>query len=281
MTSAGSMASRPSSVHSACSRVCHVSAVDASGDERRNRSRVAALDEQALRGVAPPAVRMRQRFHELGGRGVSQRRAGVARRRLVHHAVDAAESGAPIEPALENLIAQVFGDRDAVLDDAAIQIGDVERAVGRIGQIDRPEALVGGGEELSARVGLARGQALAAVLEDEARHEVRRRFGDEHVAVELRRQTVAAIDRRRAHRGELEQRSVGAIDARLIGAVGARIRPDRPDDVQVFVAGGEPLVAAAGADQVGVARVVVRSGPGRRAPPIRWCCDRSGRRRLR
>ena len=58
---------------------------------------------------------------------------GVARRRLVHHAVDAAESGAAIEAALEDLIAQVFGDRDAVLDDAAVHVGDVQRAVGRTG----------------------------------------------------------------------------------------------------------------------------------------------------
>ena len=131
-----------------------------SGDHRL----VAALDEQLLRGVAPPAVRVRQRCHQLRAACASPARASVSRsRRLVHDAIDAAEPGRPFELVRHDVIAQVLRDVGALLDHAAIHVDDVERAVGGVGQEDRPEALVGGGEELRLVVGLARPQRPAVV----------------------------------------------------------------------------------------------------------------------
>ena len=51
---------------------------------------------------------------------------------------------------------------------AAIHVDDVQRAVGRVGQIDRPEALVGRREELGVVVRLARPQRRAVVADDDA-----------------------------------------------------------------------------------------------------------------
>jgi hypothetical protein len=60
----------------------------------------------------------------------------------VHDPVDAAESGPLIEPALEDLIPQVLGDGDAVLDDAAVHVRDIQGAVGRVRRVHRPEPFV-------------------------------------------------------------------------------------------------------------------------------------------
>ena len=143
-----------------------------------------------------------------------------------------------------------------MLDDPAIHVGDVHRSVGRIRDEDWTEAFVGGGQELAAGIRFARGHAPAVVFDDQARHQVGGGLGDEHVSVDVRRQTIAAIDERPADRGELGERPVGAVDAGLIGAVGPGIRTHRPDDVEVFVAGGEAFVAPAGPHQVRVTGVV-------------------------
>ena len=121
-----------------------------------------------------------------------------------------------------------------MLDDAAIHVDDVERAVGRVRE-DRPAGTARRSTRGTrrARYALRAAHRRAVVVEDEAADEVGGRLGDEHVAVELGRQPIAAIDHRRADGRELRQRAVRAIDAGLIGAVGARIRPHRPDDVQV------------------------------------------------
>ena len=72
---------------------------------------------------------------QLRRRRRRQRRRRVAARRLVHDAVDAAEAGRLLELVREDVIAQVLGDVGALLDDAAIHVDDVERAVGRVRQI--------------------------------------------------------------------------------------------------------------------------------------------------
>ena len=125
-----------------------------------------------------------------------------------------------------------------MLEDPAIHVDDVERAVGRIGQIHGPEALVGRGQELPLVVRLSRAQRASVVAQDDAADEIGGRLGDEDISVEIRRQPIAAVHERRADGRELGQRAVGAIDAGLIRAVGARVRAHGPDDVQLV--GGRP-----------------------------------------
>ena len=64
-----------------------------------------------------------------GGGRFRQRRLPVAPRRVVHHAIDAPVAARPIELARQDLVAQIFRDVCHVLDDAAIHVDDVERAV--------------------------------------------------------------------------------------------------------------------------------------------------------
>ena len=165
ITSAGVSRSIPSSVHSACSRVRGSGALDASVGQRRHDGRVLALDQQPLRRVAPPAVRVRQRLHQASrtrrptspasDRGAScrGRRGRCGRSRSAARAVR------------DDVIAQVLGDEAAVLDDAAIHVDDVERAVGRVRQIHRPEALVGRRQELRRVVRLLRLERRAVVAQ--------------------------------------------------------------------------------------------------------------------
>ncbi len=82
---AGSIASRPSSVQSACSRVRQSGADAASRLRRRHHGLVRALDQNSLRRVAPPADRMRQRLHQLRRRRVRKRRLRPARIRPRSH----------------------------------------------------------------------------------------------------------------------------------------------------------------------------------------------------
>ena len=92
MTVAGSMASRPSSVHSACSFVARIGRALSQLHQRRHDRLRIPLDQQPLRRVAPPAVRVRQRLDELRRRRCRERVHGVALRRLVHDAIDAAQA---------------------------------------------------------------------------------------------------------------------------------------------------------------------------------------------
>ena len=98
-------------------------------------------------------------------------------------------------PRRDDLVAQVFRDVAAVLNDAAVHVHDVQRAVGRRRQIHRPEALVGRREELARSYAFARAQRRAVVADDDAADQFAGRLGDEDVAVQIRRQPIAAIDR--------------------------------------------------------------------------------------
>ena len=84
------------------------------------------------------------------------RRTESRARRFVDDAIDPAESGGLLQPAREDLVAQIHREREAMLDDPAIHVGDVHRAVGRVREEDRTEALVGRRQELAALVRFAR-----------------------------------------------------------------------------------------------------------------------------
>jgi hypothetical protein len=77
----------------------------------------------------------------------------------VHDTINPPEPGGLFQLVPDDVIAEVFGDVGALLDDPAVHIGNVERAVGGIGQPYRTEALVGGGQELAALISLPDAQA--------------------------------------------------------------------------------------------------------------------------
>ena len=89
-------------------------------------------------------------------------------------------------------------------------------------------------------------------------------LGDEHIAVQLGRQSIAAIDHGRARGRHLHERAVGrSRNAELVRSIGAGIGPDRPDLVDVVGVVRQHLVAAARSNQRGIARVVRRRHRGR------------------
>ena len=139
-----------------------------------------------------------------------------------------------------------------------IDIHHVERAVGRVGQVDRPEPLVRGAQELRPLIRLPRSKRRAVVGDDEPADDVRRGLGDEDVAVQVARQPVAPIHGWRAGGGVGRERAIRPQDALLIGAVGSRCLMGRPDVVDVAGRILERLVTAASPKQGWVAGEVRR-----------------------
>ena len=133
-------------------------------------------DEQALCGVAPPAVRMRQVGDELRRRlGVHARRrevrldsrhgraarrgagVGLGRRRRDGGNADIAQTPDATEPwtdlvelVLFDLVAEVRARERPlrVLDDAVVHVGDVDRAVRPVADVHRPEQQIRAQDEL-------------------------------------------------------------------------------------------------------------------------------------
>src|SRR5215471_18139228 len=98
---------------------------------------------------------------------MSERTDAVACRRLVDDSIDATVSGGLLQLAGDDLIPEVLGYRNAMLDDSTIHVGDVERSVRRIRQVDRPKSLVGRRQELAAFVRLLRPQPRSIVRHDD------------------------------------------------------------------------------------------------------------------
>ena len=164
-TVAGSMASRPSSVHSACSLVRGSAHFQRVSPAPARPDLAFALDQQPLRHVAPPAVRVRQRLDQLRRRRASRTGPGCRASSSRGRRGKSVPGRRCVQLARQDVIAQVHGGRRPVLDHAAIHVDDVERAVGSVGDVDRPEALVGGGQELGAIIRLARPDRRAVVAE--------------------------------------------------------------------------------------------------------------------
>src|SRR6476646_3157689 len=96
------------------------------------------------------------------------------RRRLVdrHDTVDASVVVRAFELVRFDLLTEVRRDQAMVLDDAAIHVDDVERAVRTGSEVDRTEALVGRSNEVSLRVRIAPHHAAVLRGQDLALHEV-------------------------------------------------------------------------------------------------------------
>ena len=152
VTSAASRPSIPSRVHNACSRVRGAAATrPPASSAPRPRRLVVALDQQTAAryratsrsdATAPGrgAPASRTTTMAAGPDGSCRARRGQMRPR----------PDRLFELSREDLIAQILGDVAAVLDDAAIHVDDVERAVGRRRQVHGPETLVGRGDEFAA-----------------------------------------------------------------------------------------------------------------------------------
>jgi hypothetical protein len=135
-----------------------------------------------------------------------------------------------------------------VLDDPTVHVHDVERAVGPAGQVHRPEALVGGGEELALGLGVVGGERAARHAragDDHApAHQVGGGLGHEGVAAELDREMIAAVDDRRARGGEALERAVGPQVAVLVSAVDPVVGPRRPQGLVLVDDEVEALASA-------------------------------------
>ena len=218
-----------------------------------DRVAAALLDEDALGGVAPPAVGVLERADELGPARRGQRPSAQPLPVLLDHAPDAPEPERLVEPAREDLTAQEARHEYSVLQDAAIQVDHVERAVGSVDQVDGTKALVGRGQELGADVGLLGDRAAALVLAHAvALDEVAAGLGHEGVTTELGHR-VAAIDQRTAGAGEARQGVVVAQGRGPIAAVDARRDARGPGRHVVR----DAHVDALGQPDVAVARRVV------------------------
>ncbi len=223
--------------------------------ELRQRGReglVAGLDDEALRSLASPFVaagELADQVAGLQGRETGRDGGGTG---LGHDAPDAAHAVRSDQAAGLALLAQVAGERDAVLDHAVMHVHDVEGALGAGEGVDGPEALVGGGEEFLLVIeGGAADEAGLVRLEHETLHEVARGLADEGVAVGVGREEVGAIHPGPACGGALLE-AVVAEHLRAVAAVDARVHAHGPDGLL----DGGLGVQAGGAAEVGIAEEV-------------------------
>ena len=174
--------------------------------ERLCEGGAAPLNDEALGGVPPPAVRVAEEFYEiLGGEGLEfgSFPAGLV---LVTNAIDAAVSVArSLQFAAEDLLAQIAGDVGLVLNDAVIHVENVEAAIrGGVG-VDWPEALVGGGEEFLFTIRVIAGERAVAVPDADRLDKIPAWFSDESRSVGLGRKIVAAINGQSGSAGGIDE----------------------------------------------------------------------------
>ena len=106
-----------------------------------------------------------------------------------------------------------------MLDDAAIHVGDPQRAVRAGVCIDRAKALVGAGEELLARLHIFAGDDAVFFREDEALHEIGRGLRDKGIAEVTLAEKIAAENSRAASGSGGGELSVGAERLAVVAAV--------------------------------------------------------------
>ena len=165
--------------------------------ERRNDRRVLLEDEQLLRGVTPPSIRVAEVRDQLRCRLVQHPRPrAIAVDAVVCQAPDAAVAHDLVELILLDLFPQVGAGLGpfAFLDDAAVHVRDVERAVGRNRLVDGAEQRVGGANELGSGIDVA--QLRQSFGDDRAQppHDARDHFAVQIIAEQLLGQTIAAED---------------------------------------------------------------------------------------
>src|SRR5690606_23250611 len=96
-----------------------------------------------------------------------------------HDAVDTSHADRRFEPALDDLIAQVGRYEDAMLNDAAVHIDDVQCAVRAVVQIDGTETLICRGEKLCALIGIARARNTVVLFDEDTLDEIAGRLRED------------------------------------------------------------------------------------------------------
>src|SRR6185295_20210739 len=91
---------------------------------------------------------MREIFDEIGWRILGHLRFRTWLLSICNDAIDTAQAVVLIELPGKRLVLEVRRQIDLVLQDAAVQIDNVERAVGRRVEVDVAEALVSGGKKI-------------------------------------------------------------------------------------------------------------------------------------
>ena len=215
--------------------------------ERQDCRPVLPLIEQARGGVAMPAVGMIEQRHQIGGRDLAEpRRLGLLKT-LGHDAVEPSlvKTGAEVQ-----VLRDVWGHELGRLDQEAVHVDHVQRAVGAVGHLHRAKPHVGGSHELGARVGPQGSQADAVRHEAGAIDEIVGDLPHEQIAAVVRRPGVAAEDRDAAGSAEIAGRLVSFGWVRLLDA---RRPQARPHDTPRFV----------GADARNLGVIAARGDPGR------------------
>ena len=112
---------------------------------------------------------------------------------------DAVDAAHPVkrlvQPAVHDLVAQERRQEDVALDDAAVHVGHVQRAIGTGGAEDGTEALVVREQELALGVGVLPRDDAVGLGQDRSANQAARGLADEDVAAVLVRELVAAIHR--------------------------------------------------------------------------------------
>ncbi len=210
-----SLAPRPSSVHSACTRP--------SGAEPE-RASFCSSGTTLVSPASTISCCAVSRHQPLGwpSHCTSVRRPAAQHARrgprleaVGDHAVDAAVADVLRVPVAVDDAAQV-GARvgpGALLDDAVVQVADVEAAVGAGRAPHRAERRIGRGDELVVVVGVDQHALAVLDLDLGAAHQAADRFGQDVVALEVGGQAVAAEDRLAGAAGDVVERAAQRIDA--------------------------------------------------------------------
>ena len=179
--------------------------------QQRKAIRVAPLAEQPRGGVAMPAVRVLQSFHQVFGARAAKPHQLRLRKIRWHDAEDAPAIHAAVQV---QFALQLRRQRPRVLDRLAIHVHDVERAVRRVRHGHGPEPVVARGEKLFARLlRCAFGEEVQSLAPQTfAVTQVAAAVCDKRVAVILGWKGVTAINRHAARAGEVTGRAPAALD---------------------------------------------------------------------
>ena len=228
--------------------------------QRRHRRFVGARDDQHLRGVAPPAVRMREMGHELHRRFIQH-----ARLRAGLLALGQEAENAPVADNLDHpplLDAMIAGDPGLVptrgrkpllfLNDAAVHVGKNKRAVGRSLGPHGPEIGVGAADEFALGKRVVRHTEAVFPVDRAHAQKAAHRFARHHASVKLRHQMTPQ------HRLPAAGRQIPE-DALFVKMVAARgIVPHRAGGIRHAVARrvlGNPQDRIPGGKLEGVRRI--------------------------
>ena len=150
---------------------------------------------------------------------------------VVRNAINAAHVYRRIEAAVENLFAEIRHHENDVFDDAAVQIANVQRAVGARPGTDWAKPFIARSQEFATVESVTSLQVRAVAFEQVHADEIAARLGNDRRAAKLGRELIAAVDRGAAGDRESFKRAVFAEFGAAQGD--ARRDADREDLVGV------------------------------------------------